>query len=158
MKVATDDAMGEALAVVRSYDELHAALRARVDTLGISLDTLDDLCGFWPGYASHILGPKPQGSIRMFKRLSLDCVLGALALKIVVVEDRDALAKVRGRLVASDKAQSRRRNAEPASIKPPENAFVMLARAGGFARAANLSAKRRVAIARRAARARWQAR
>ena len=82
-------------------------------------------------------------------------MLGTLGLKIVLVEDHDAFAKVRERLVARDNAQFRGGNTCPASIKRRENAFTVLGRAGGHARAAKLSAKQRVKIARKAIRARW---
>jgi hypothetical protein len=150
-----DDAMGEALAVVRDYEQLNAALRARVDQLGISLETLDHLCGFWAGYSSHLLAPKPQGNMRCLGKMSLGSVLGGVGLKIVLVEDRDALAKVRSRLVESDKAQTRKENPRPAGSKRRENVFTVLGRAGGHARMAVLSAKQRIALSRKANRARW---
>jgi hypothetical protein len=82
-------------------------------------------------------------------------VLGALGLKIVLVEDRDALAKVRERLIERDRADARRENAKPSGMRARENAWVLLGRAGGHARIALLTAKQRVRLARKAARARW---
>jgi hypothetical protein len=152
-----DEAHPLALAIVKSYDDLHYALRARADALGVSNDTLNDLAGFWPGYWAHVLGPsKPQTSMRALGRTSLGCCLGVLGLKLLVVEDEDAFAKIRDRLKQRDNAQLRRGNTYPASIKRRENAFTVLGRAGGFARAAKLSAKQRVKIARKAIRARWR--
>jgi hypothetical protein len=146
-----------ALATVRNYDDLHFALRARVDALGVSNETLDDLAGFHPGYWSHVLGPsQPQNSIRALGKVSLGCALGTLGVKLILVHDEDAFAKIRDRLVARDNAQARRENAKPAGLMPRENAFVVLGRAGGHARMALLSAKQRVALARKASRARWR--
>jgi hypothetical protein len=152
---ALDDAMGEVLAVVRSYDELRTALRARVDQLGISLETLDDLCGFWPAYSSHLLGPQTQGNMRALGKMSLGAALGALGLKLIVAHDENALAKIRHRLVQRDNAQARRANTHPPRIELKENVFTVLGRAGGYATAARLSAKQRVRNARKAIRARW---
>ena len=145
--------MLEPLARVESYDDLVHALRARVDQLGISQETLAALVRL-QGYSSDVL--KPQGNMRSLGRMSFGCVLGALGLKIVLVEDRDALAKVRERLIERDNAQARRKNTWPPSIKgPADNVFVVLGRAGGIARAAKLSANQRVKISRKAIRARW---
>jgi hypothetical protein len=144
--------MPEPLARVESYDDLVHALRARVDQLGISQETLAALARL-QGYSSDVL--KPQGNMRSLGRMSFGCVLGALGLKIVLVEDRDALAKVRERLIERDNAQARRKNTWPPSIKgPADNVFVVLGRAGGIARAAKLSANQRVKISRKAIRAR----
>ena len=147
--------MPEPLVRVESYDDLVHALRARVDQLGISQETLAALARL-QGYSSDVLGLKPQGNMRSLGRMSFGCVLGALGLKIVLVEDRDALAKVRERLIERDNAQARRKNTWPPSIKgPADNVFVVLGRAGGIARAAKLSANQRVKISRKAIRARW---
>lgn len=151
--MSADEPIG--LAIIRDYGELHAALRARIDSLGISMETFDDLCGFWPGYSSHVLGPKPQGNMRALGKMSLGAALGALGLKLLLLEDRDALAKVRERLIESDKAQTRKKNARPARIVARENTWVKLGRAGANASNALRTAKQRARLARKAARARW---
>jgi hypothetical protein len=137
---------------VSSYDHLIAALRDRQTALGLSDGSLHDLALLQGGY---IRPSKRQKSGRTLGRMSFGCVLGALGLKIVLVEDRDALAKVRDLLVARDNAQSTRENTCPAGIKPRDSVLTLLGRAGGYARAAKLSAKQRVKISRKAIRARW---
>jgi hypothetical protein len=143
---------------VTSFDQLQQALLARQNALGMSCGSLEALAHLLGGgYPAHVFRRSKQTSSRTLGKMSLGCVLGALGLKIVLVEDRDdALAKVRGRLIASDKAQLRRKNTWPSRIKPPrENAFTVLGRAGGQARAARLSRKQRVKISLKAIRARW---
>jgi hypothetical protein len=147
--------MGEVLAVAQSLDELIAALRKRVDQLGLSWESLNALCGVLP---EHIR-PKKQGNSRTLGRMSFGTVLGALGLKLVVVEDRDdALAKVRSRLMARDRdnAHAMGTYTWPPRIKgPADNVFAVCGRAGGYARAAALTPKQRVKISRAAIRARW---
>ena len=43
------------IATVRSYDELHAALRARADALSVSHEATDDVSGLRAGYAGKLL-------------------------------------------------------------------------------------------------------
>jgi hypothetical protein len=147
--------MPEPLARIESYDDLVHALRARVDQLGMSQETLDTLAGL-QGYSSDGLGLKPQGNTRSLGRMSFGAALGALGLKILLVEDHDAFARVRDLLLERDRADARRENAKPSGMRARENAWVLLGRAGGHARIALLTAKQRVRLARKAARARWR--
>jgi hypothetical protein len=57
------------LARIESYDDLVHALRARVDQLGISKETLAALARL-QGYSSDVLGLKPQGNMRSLGRMS----------------------------------------------------------------------------------------
>jgi hypothetical protein len=91
------------LAVVTEYGQLVAALRARAEELNVSNLLLDEIGGTQTGYCSKILiGIKTLG------RISLGCILGALAIKLIVVEDTEQLDRIRSRLVAR-KAGTRRR-------------------------------------------------
>jgi hypothetical protein len=83
-----------ALAEVRSWRDLHEALRRRAESLDISRATLDDVSGLCSGYSAKILAPTP---IRSLGRISLDALLGALGCKLVLVEDGEALARVEPR-------------------------------------------------------------
>ena len=153
---AMSEAHPLALATVTSFDDLHFALRARQNALGISDGSLADLARLKGGYSAHVLRrSKRQTSSRTLGKLSLGCVLGGLGLKIVLVEDEDAFAKVRARLVERDTAQFRGGNTCPPGIEPRESVLTLLARAGGHARAAKLSARKRLRISRLAIRARW---
>src|SRR5262245_6014051 len=83
------------LAIVRSYDELIIALRAHCTELGSAGETYDDVAGLPLRYTSKLLAPVP---IKTLGRISLGPLLGVLGLALVVVEDAEALARIRDRL------------------------------------------------------------
>jgi hypothetical protein len=86
------------LAEVVSYDDLIAALRARKDELDISFLELDFIGGLTSGHSSKLLAPvRPY--MKCLGPVSLGLILGALGLRLLVVEDPEALARVRGRYV-----------------------------------------------------------
>ena len=73
-------------------------LRRRVAELNISLDTLDHIAGLPTRYCAKVLRVQPT---RGFGQISLDGLLGALGLMLIVVEDAEALARVQRRLEAA---------------------------------------------------------
>src|SRR5688572_20147770 len=84
-----------ALAIVRDYSDLHAALRHRANEMGLSRESLDDLAGLAKGHTAMILGPRPS------KRLgwvSTGPVLGALGVALAVIADPEAVARIERRL------------------------------------------------------------
>jgi hypothetical protein len=83
------------LAVVRNYNDLIAAVLARKQNLGITFEVLDAVSGLQEGYSCKLLGP---GRKKKLGPLSFDCILAALGMKLVAVEDEEALARVRNRL------------------------------------------------------------
>ena len=83
-------------AIVKDYDHLRAAARARMAQLQITFETLDAVSGVQSGYSAKILGPKPS---RNFGPMSLSTIFSALGMKLVAVEDPEALAQIRHRLV-----------------------------------------------------------
>jgi hypothetical protein len=84
------------LAQVTDYAGLITALRARVDELNLTFDTLDEVAGLSDRYSSKLLTPAIKPS-RTLGKMSLGAVLGALGLRLIVVEDPVALAKVQNR-------------------------------------------------------------
>lgn len=82
-------AVSAPLAVICNYNELQAALRARVDVMNISRRTLDHLTGLTDGYSEKLLGP---AQMRTLGRKSLGKILSVLGLKLVLIEDPDAPA------------------------------------------------------------------
>jgi hypothetical protein len=77
---------------IRTYGDLLAALRDRRDELGITIETLDAVTGLAQGHVGKLLAVPP------FKRLgplSLEYVLGGLALKLTLSEDAEQLERVR---------------------------------------------------------------
>jgi hypothetical protein len=92
--------MSEAIApitVITDYDGLLAALRQRAIELNASLESIDEVAGLPTRYTTKLLG-----GVRGLGRVSLGPLLGALALKLVVMPDDAALARIRHRLPARD--------------------------------------------------------
>jgi hypothetical protein len=81
---------------IRDFDDLLPIIRARIVALGVAHQTVDAVAGLSEGYCSKIVGP---GRAKQLGRISAPALLGALALKLVVVEDPAALARLRSRLV-----------------------------------------------------------
>ena len=79
---------------VRSYDDLVEVVRNRIIELAITHETADAISGLQSGYTSKLVA-KMKG----FGPISLSCLLPALGVKLVAVEDPEALARVRSRLV-----------------------------------------------------------
>src|SRR5262249_48370763 len=87
------------------YASLTAALRTRVHDLGTTLDAVDEVAGLPARYTAKVLGVRPA---RSFGLISLGPILGALGVKLAVVVDEEALAKIRHRLTPSRLSQKRR--------------------------------------------------
>src|SRR6266705_2966675 len=134
------------IAEVRDYQQLISALRARVVELGAAGETLDDVAGLPLRYTMKTLG-----------RTSMGPLLGVLGLKLLVVEDTEALERVRRRLTPAKNANTamltqrtrKRRRFLPFKDNPD---FARVARQQGILAR---SPKQRSRLASRAARARW---
>ena len=66
------------------------------------------MSGIPDGYASKLLNDPP---IKRMGSISMGPVLGALGLALVVVEDEEAMRRVRGRLVKRHPSAGKRRSA-----------------------------------------------
>jgi hypothetical protein len=75
----------------RDHEELVALLRQRKMALQVSDQCLDELAGLAVGHSSKVLGPVP---VTALGRITLSALLGALALKLVVVEDKEQAASI----------------------------------------------------------------
>jgi hypothetical protein len=80
--------------IVSDYTELVAALRQRVIDLDVTFESVDHVSGVCKGYSNKTIGGSP---IKGLGLLSLGPILGALGLKIALVED-DGFEKIRPRL------------------------------------------------------------
>jgi hypothetical protein len=158
---------GPPIATVTTYLGLVEALRARCDQLKISREALDHVSGLQCGYSAKLLTiPDRQQSMRTLGRLSFDLLIPALALKLQLVEDESLMPRLRSRLDVQhrDEAQVRSSPSNGASTRSNKNSpgglgamfLRTIGTLGGYARARKLSPERRIAIARRAARARWR--
>jgi hypothetical protein len=81
--------------------------------LGTTYDALDHVSGMTKGWSSKTIG---YGAKRL-GMLSLGPMLGALGLKLLVVEDEEAFARIRPRLAQRKIARSSVQ--EPASATAP---------------------------------------
>jgi hypothetical protein len=79
------------LAAFTTVAELQLLLRARAEELQISRGDLDLLAGLTPGYASKVLAPS---RIKALGPISLPALLGALGLKLCLMEDAEQRARM----------------------------------------------------------------
>lgn len=78
--------------LIHSMDELLNALRDRRDALNISHETIDGIAGLQSGYTSKLLAPRP---VKNLGPMSFGSLLGAMGLAVIVIEDPQAVARVR---------------------------------------------------------------
>ena len=71
---------------IHTYDDLCKAIASRRKSLGISQIALDDKAGLTANYQGKL-----EVAMRHFGEMSLECVLGALELEIVVEADPSPL-------------------------------------------------------------------
>ena len=76
---------------IETYDQLIQALRNRICELGIILDTIDQIAGLAPRYASKLLSNEP---VKHFGAISLFPVLQALGLRMRLEPNDEAIAKL----------------------------------------------------------------
>jgi hypothetical protein len=91
--------MDAPIAEITSYADLLVALRRRMVQLDATFESLDDVSGLSHGYSAKLLSSNP---VKCLGLVSFGAILGALGLKIVVVEDAEQLERVQHRLVGRD--------------------------------------------------------
>jgi hypothetical protein len=89
----------EPLAIVTDYLGLVTALRRRIVELGTGMESVDAVAGLPARYTSKLLSRNYKTSLG---QTSTGPILGALGLKLAVLPDDEALAKIRHRLPARD--------------------------------------------------------
>jgi hypothetical protein len=80
---------------IHSYDDLIAAIRARVIELQVAYLTVDHVGGLANGHFSKLMQPRGK----LFGRTSLALVLDALGVRLELHLDDEAFARVRKQLV-----------------------------------------------------------
>jgi hypothetical protein len=90
--------------MISSYDDLVSAFRERVDGLNISRRELDHLAGIAAGHSGKLLGER---QVKRFGAVTLGPVLGALGLKLILIEDPEQTVKIRKRAEQRDSRQVR---------------------------------------------------
>jgi hypothetical protein len=140
------------LAVVRSENDLLAAIRARLDELGTTLAGLDAAAGLPDRFASKLFC-----GMRHISPMTLWLILPALGLDVGLIHNPAALAKVRGLLEPRKgvnphitEVTMARRRMSPWLFDPERG------RKAARVRLAKLGPERRVEIATNAARSRWK--
>jgi hypothetical protein len=83
------------LAIVTDYLGLVTALRRRIVELGTGMESVDAVAGLPARYTSKLLSRNHRTSLG---QTSMGPILGALGLKLAVLPDDEALAKVIDRL------------------------------------------------------------
>jgi hypothetical protein len=86
------------------HDELIALLRERQIALGLSNELADHVALLSAGHCDKLLGPARQ---RGLSQLSLDALMGALAVKLIVAEDAEQAARMRSHWEGKDTKQVR---------------------------------------------------
>jgi hypothetical protein len=80
------DTLGE----IRDYFDMQAIIRDRAAAFQVTREGLDDVAGIPNGYAAKLLAPYP---IRFLGPKTMGPVLEALGLKLIAVEDPEAVSK-----------------------------------------------------------------
>jgi hypothetical protein len=133
------------IAVVRSADDLRGLFRQRIASLGITYETADLISGLPSGYSAKLLGPQP---IRRFGPVAFESLLGACGIKLVAVEDGEAMARVKRRLVARRRSLNTKRASPLDVVKVVNREFLRkIGQWGGF----KSGQVRRTAVARKKA-------
>src|SRR5262249_4996114 len=97
------------LAELRSYEDLLATLRARRDELDIANEIIDEIAGLTRGHASKLLGHRPS---KFFSFISWS-VFEALGMRVIVVEDAQALARAK-----ANRNWQKRKQGQPLPVHP----------------------------------------
>jgi len=144
------------LTEINTLEGLRLALRDRREALNVSFEAVDSIAGLTPGHASKLLSPT---GIRKLGDTSLPLLLGALGLKLILIEDTAAFERVRARLVPRQPNAIRQTAcfwAGKARIIVSRRWVKRIAREGGRARARVLTPNERSKQARAAAVYRWK--
>jgi hypothetical protein len=151
---APDDLPPRVVAEIAHHDAYAAlirAFRARADELKIAVTgaAVHEVCGLPSYYFSKILSPSPTPAKR-FGSVSLGPILAALALKIVLVEDRAALDQYTSRI---PKRRQEFAHGGGFTVSLSRQFMRKIGKTGGLRRAE--LARQRSAAASRAAKIRW---
>lgn len=87
-----------------SHDELVTILRERQLALGLSNELVGHVARLSDGHVDKLLGPARQ---RGLSQLSLDALMGVLAVKLIVAEDAEQAARMKPHWQGKDNRQVR---------------------------------------------------
>lgn len=148
---------GRHIGTARDYDQLHELLRARVDELAVTYESVDAVAGLPSRYTAKLLAPVPMKAIG---KTSMGPLLGALGLKLIVAVDDETLARIIGRLTKRARKQSNASDAMRPMKRKKRRGYwkgnADWARIMNARRTLVVPESKRSASARKAARARWR--
>jgi hypothetical protein len=150
--LAEGDERPRIVATFDSYAGMLEAIRARVNELQIHGERFDAHVGLPEGYLSKLAGVRPTRRLGM---VSLAPVLNGLGLRCQFIEDPEATSRLKNRVAARNQSYVRTMPAS-AGITLTARMLKRIRRLGGKARMAQLTAKERRELARKAALARWR--
>jgi hypothetical protein len=128
------------------------AIRERVNELRPHLESLDAHCGLATGYTSKLISMRP---VRRLGQVSWGPLITGLGLRCQFIENPETTALLRSRVRQSNPSYQRTMPAAASLVFTPRM-LKRIRRLGGQARMAQLTAKERSALARKAALARWR--
>jgi hypothetical protein len=131
------------IADICSYEEMIAALRQRVSELQIHGQRFDDFAGLPIGYLSKLIGPNP---VRRIGMQSFAPLLTGLGLRLLVIEDPQATARLKSRVVPRNQSYARRVSLYVNGLT--DRKWARIQKIGRQARWEKLSKKERSAIMR----------
>jgi hypothetical protein len=144
-----DERPPKVLAEFTDYDGMLAAVRARVNELQVNGERFDEFAGLPRGYLSKLIGIRPS---RGLGKLSLGLVMNGLGMSLLAIENQEATARLKNRLLPRNQSYVR----SAPSIVLTVRFFQKIGRKGARARINNSTAEQRRKWARRAAIARWR--
>lgn len=136
---------------VNKYSDLHEIMRARADELGLTREHIDELAGLHSGYAAKLLSPKP---IKKLGDLLLGLMMPGLGMRLVAIEDLDALERITRRGLRREFATDM--HAGTVHIQFSRKFMRKIQRKGGANSRKYLTKRKASALGRRAAKARWR--
>jgi hypothetical protein len=83
--------------LISDYGGLLDAFRERAKELELSREGIDEITGWADGYAGKLLGSEAAKRRKIIGPLSLELMLGALGLKLILIEDPVATARTLAR-------------------------------------------------------------
>jgi hypothetical protein len=88
----------EIIAEVRDYESLLDAFRTRIKQLDVTADSVEAVAGLTRGYLGKVLKRREIPDLTRIRPFTMGIMLGALGVKLVLVEDEKQLELIRSRL------------------------------------------------------------
>lgn len=147
--------MSAARGLARHYGEALDVIRARINELGITYETVDELAGLPTRYTSKCLCVPPKKRYSIF---SLFSTWGAIGLAMQGVEDLELTLRAK----SSSQFRLRKHRLRKSILGAPRTIMLdgefmrQIGVKGGVSRAKKMTAKQRSAFAKRMNKARWR--